>query len=281
MRLDSQKELTPIIYGEFPVKVLHITALTGELAFSLHWHDRLELHCITAGSLELFCGDEQITLHAGDVAVISPQLLHHGVAGAEGVTYDVVMFELSPLLNHTAAAQWIQDIAAGETVFEIKTQHPLVATAVEQIVRDSTAGNIHSLEMVGQLYALLGVLYRFVGLKEQTPPLVEKRFAEVIAYINERYAENISSSTLSARFGYDEAYFCRKFKRTTGVTVMRYIRTLRLERARVLLMETQQPIHGVALACGFSDAAYFTNCFKQQYGVTASELRSGSAKKRR
>lgn len=271
MRLISQKELTPVVYGNVPVKCFRVTASAGELVFSLHWHDRVELHRVVEGDFTLFCGDEQTTVSAGEVSVISPRLLHRGVAGVSGVTYDVVMFDTAPLA-HRAAAPWLKPLENGDSVFSVKTVHHGVLQAVDAVTAASLDEQAHELELFGLLYGLLGALYRWVGVNTAPPPLEEK-FSRVIAHINAHFTEPISSATLSRLFGYDEAYFCRKFKKLTGMTVMRYIRQLRLEQARLLLSETDRSVSAVAAACGFADAAYFTNCFKEQYGVSPSALR--------
>lgn len=272
MRLASQKELTPVVYGEFPVKYFRVAAAPGELVFHLHWHDRAEFHSVISGTLELFCGEEHTVVHEGEVSAVSPRLLHHGVAGENGVVYDVLMFDLHPLIGR-ATEPWLGAIEGGRSVFEMKITDPSIVEATRQLIDAYNAKETHPIGMVGMLYGLLGEMYRLDMIHEQTLPPLEASFDRVISHINDHFAEEITSASLSELFGYDEAYFCRKFKRVTGVTVMRYIRVLRMEQARLLLVETEIPVSAVAAACGFSDAAYFSNCFKQQYGITPSDLR--------
>ena len=272
MRLVSQKELTPVVYGEFPVKCFRVEAAPGELVFHLHWHDRAEFHSVVSGSLELFCGEEHIVLNAGEVSAVSPRMLHHGVAGEEGVVYDVLMFDLHLLMGR-ATEPWLGAIESGRSVFDVKISIPSITETIRCLIEAYNSKKLHPIGMVGLLYGLLGELYRLDKIREQTVAPFEENFGRVISYINDHFTEGITSASLSELFGYDEAYFCRKFKRVTGVTAMRYIRVLRMEQARVLLMETDTAVSAVAVACGFSDVAYFSNCFKQQYGVTPSALR--------
>ena len=94
MRLDSHKELTAIRYNAYAVKVIvSFRFAPNAMAFPLHWHDRLELLRILEGSLMLTCSDHSCTLQPGDVALISPKLLHSGTAGSQGVCYHVVTFD--------------------------------------------------------------------------------------------------------------------------------------------------------------------------------------------
>ena len=275
MLLNSTKELTPVVYGDRPMKVLHrITLTAGEMAFSLHWHDRLEMHRVRRGSLELFCADEQFTIHAGDVSVVSPRMLHRGVAGVDGVEYDVVMFDIQSLCNQTVSAmQLLKPLCDGLVVFEPKLSDTSITDTVDKIVAEDVQRVRHPLESVADLYTLLGKIDRCASRKTGISYGVEERFGNVISYINEHFFEPISSASLSAMFGYDEAYFCRKFKAGTGITVMKYIRVLRLEKARRLLSDTNESVTHIAEWCGSTDAAYFANCFRQQYQMTAKEWR--------
>ena len=54
---------------------------------------------------------------------------------------------------------------------------------------------------------------------------------------------------------------------------MKYLRLLRMEKAENLILESELSIKDIALTCGFSDTAYFTNCFKKLYKMTPSEMR--------
>ncbi len=264
-----------MVYGEYPAKVLpHITLSAGEMAFSLHWHDRVEIHRITKGSLELFCADEHFVLTAGDVSVVSPRMLHRGVAGETGVEYDVVMFDVRHLLNQTeASAEFLLPFSDGTVAFSPCIQSEEMNDVLERIILGYHNDDKHYLQLLGDLYIVIGLLYRYGAMWQGASFGAEERFGKVIAYINEHFTDSISSATLSAMFGYDEAYFCRKFKAGTGITVMKYIRLLRLEQARRMLRETVQPISSIATVCGFSDGAYFSNCFKKHYGLTAAQWR--------
>ena len=279
--LDSKKELTPVVYGEYPAKVIKsLKRNAGMLAIHAHWHDRVELHRIISGSMTLYCGDEQIVLREGDVSVISPRLMHSAIAGSGGVVYDVIMFDMSLLQNATAACEQLKPLVEGELIFNISCCNPIITAKADEIVNmHECRGQSSSLEALGSLYSLLGLLIKYCGTHRKTEHLGDDRFGGVIAHINEHFCEDISAASLSREFGYDEAYFCRKFKRNTGLTVMKYIQIMRLEKARKLLRDTKDSVRQISLVCGFSDAAYFANCFKKLYNMTPLEMRSAHIKK--
>jgi AraC-like DNA-binding protein len=60
--------------------------------------------------------------------------------------------------------------------------------------------------------------------------------------------------------------FCRWFKPRFGFTPQAYIRAVRMDLAKHLLMHTDKPICEIALACGLADQPHFTKLFNQLVG---------------
>jgi transcriptional regulator GlxA family with amidase domain len=69
----------------------------------------------------------------------------------------------------------------------------------------------------------------------------------------------------------------RMFKRNLKASPAKYYVSLRLEKARELLLHTNLPTLEVALQCGFSSSSYFARCFQREFGQRPSELRRVTA----
>ena len=282
MQFVNKHEIKPIVYGNFPVKILHDFEIhPNELAFPLHWHDRFELLLIKQGSLEYYCSTEHVIFKEGDVAIISPKSLHSAFAGADGVVYDVIMFNLDHFINGTIASKnFLTPLNDGNLIFETKTTNSEIVNQLQAIINaDLHRNSYQPLMVLGCVYNLMGLLYEHCVTIENTTTNIEEKFGKVINYINKHFAEDISSSFLSSKFGYEEAYFCRKFKKNTGITVMKYIQVLRLEESKKLITKSDFSIKDIALTCGFSDVAYFTNCFKKLYQETPTQMREQKIQK--
>lgn len=281
MLLNYKKELTPVVFGETSVKILTTRLAANMQGFEQHWHDRIELHLVKSGCLKLCCNDQEIDVKEGELSIVSPTVLHGGRSGSEGYECYVIMFEISDLFNATVSAkQYIEPIINGDIRFQYKTDIPQIVKLAEKIVEmQLDGGKYHPLETVGCLYRLLGLLCLYCIDDKFSVPQKSQRFDSVINYLNANFATDISVADVSRRFGYDEAYFCRKFKKATGMTVTKYIRTQRLERARHLLQKSEESVRHIAISCGFVDAAYFTNCFKNMYGISPTKYRAEYTKK--
>ncbi len=273
--LDAYKELMPVIYGESAIKYLPLREVPpNSLCFRTHWHDRMELLGIVSGQLHVHLGDEQLTLSAGQIAVIEPRMMHYGISGSEGLQYHTIMFDVEKFYNGTIASEkYLSPIVKYGTRFKRMTNKEELFEAFERLVTMVTEENRNPLCAVGIIYEIIGLLYQYCAAESQLIYKFDKKFSVVIEYINEHFTEKISVREISRKFGYDETYFCRRFREITGITAMRYIKILRLENAQKLLKNGQAEIGDVAWQCGFSDISYFSNCFKKQYGVSPKEFR--------
>ncbi|MNY47837.1 HTH-type transcriptional activator RhaS [compost metagenome] len=66
----------------------------------------------------------------------------------------------------------------------------------------------------------------------------------------------------------------RKLDAVTGCSPNRFIRIIRLERAKELLRDPANSIASVAMESGYEDPGYFARIFKQEYGVTPHKWRN-------
>ena len=79
----------------------------------------------------------------------------------------------------------------------------------------------------------------------------------------EQFAEEVYMSRMQLH---------RKLKALTGKSASLYVRSFRLLKAKRMIEEKQGNFSEIAYSVGFSSPAYFTKCFKEEFGVPPSEL---------
>ena len=97
---------------------------------------------------------------------------------------------------------------------------------------------------------------------------------DIIEYIEKEFDKDITTDSLCKKFGYSKEHFCRKFKKSTGLSPVTYLKIYRLEKAFSLIKNSDDSICGIAAQCGFSDSNYFTRCFHAHYGNPPSYYRN-------
>ncbi len=92
-------------------------------------------------------------------------------------------------------------------------------------------------------------------------------------YILDHIDEPIDLGRLVGHVGISRFYFCKLFKKATGMTLTNYVIKARLERAKVLLGDPSLRISEVVFASGFGSIPRFNSVFKRHVGVAPTAYR--------
>ncbi len=98
--------------------------------------------------------------------------------------------------------------------------------------------------------------------------VVENNIADAELDI-ERFAQEVGVSRMQ---------LYRKLNALTDMTVKEFIRSIRLKRATQLIMQGAMTVSEIAYAVGFKDLSHFRKCFRQMYGMTATEYKQKNQK---
>lgn len=114
-------------------------------------------------------------------------------------------------------------------------------------------------------------------------PIVENKANLFLKKVNEIIIRHIddeefASVPLSQEMGMSRSQLFRKIKAYSGFSTALYIRHIRLKKSADLLFDPNMPIRIVAFAVGFKDVAYFSRCFKKEFGQSPSQFRSETLK---
>ena len=91
-------------------------------------------------------------------------------------------------------------------------------------------------------------------------PWQERRAKDLLEHAVEN---DLPLSRLAADCGISASHFVRAFHASTGTTPHRWLLERRVDRAKVLLRESDLPLAEVAVSCGFADQSHFTNTFSR------------------
>ena len=109
--------------------------------------------------------------------------------------------------------------------------------------------------------------------------LDRKFISEFTSLIESNLAnEDLSVDDIYKGLGISKIQLYRKTKALLGFSVNDYILSVRLQKAKYLLMNEDLTISEVAYKVGFSSQAYFSTVFKSKFSVTPSEFKESSKK---
>lgn len=104
-------------------------------------------------------------------------------------------------------------------------------------------------------------------------PSFSKAVQSCCDYIQLHSTEPLSIDVLAKRLGYSKYYLSALFKKETGCSVGDYIKIARIERAKVLLNNTDLNVENIWEEVGFSSRSVFGKAFRSVVGMTPREFR--------
>ena len=96
---------------------------------------------------------------------------------------------------------------------------------------------------------------------------------EAVTLMEANLEEPISLDELSSYVGISRRQLERLFQKHLSCVPTRYYLNLRLNRARLLLLQTSKSIVDIALACGFISAPHFSKCYRDMFGIPPRDER--------
>jgi AraC-like DNA-binding protein len=151
-----------------------------------------------------------------------------------------------------------------------------IVEALERSARDART--------LSMLFAAYRLAIDQVARAVQRPSseLRDRKLRRAIAHVRRHYGEPLTLPGVARVAGFAPSYFSVLFKKREKTTFERYVRQLRIEKAKQLLTGTEMNMQQVAHLTGFGDRHYFARAFKQVVGITPGEHRrqAGPAMKR-
>ena len=111
------------------------------------------------------------------------------------------------------------------------------------------------------------------GTEEKAATAAQQKLKQMMVYINTHYAEKITVPMLAAAAYCSERECYRAFQSCLHTSPTDYIRTVRLQSACKLLLETDRTVTDIAQSCGFGTSSYFGMQLHAETGRTPTEYR--------
>ncbi len=107
--------------------------------------------------------------------------------------------------------------------------------------------------------------------KDNAQPPVITRAKE---YIQEHQSEDLSLGQVARAVNTSTFYFCKMFKKVTGINFTDYLSRVRVEKAKNLLLNPNLRVSEIAFEVGFQSLTHFNRVFKKIVGQSPSEFRT-------
>ena len=114
----------------------------------------------------------------------------------------------------------------------------------------------------------------FRKIKEKGMKTIHRTIKEMLEYINKHFDRDIGLAEIADKVDMNPAYLSNLFKEEVGISYVKYITKLRIERAKQLLTEGGgKKVNEVSEMVGYNNYRYFCDIFKKQTGQTPNEYK--------
>lgn len=251
-----------------------------------HFHPEYELHFVAATYGRYFVGDFIGEFGPGNLVLTGPNLPHNWVS-------DIPKGSSVPL--RCRIVQFTEDFVGG-----LQAALPELA-ALQPILEKSRRGVLFSQETSVQVAPLMRELMDARGVRrvelfllilgllcrsQRDEALASASYLpdpsgymsaginKALAFVRENLTVPFTEAELAQIAGQSTSAFSRSFRRHTGMSLVQYVKRLRINLAcQILMSEERLPITDICFEVGFNNLSNFNRQFRAEKGMTPSRFR--------
>jgi AraC-like DNA-binding protein len=251
-----------------------------------HFHPEYELHQVVATDGRYFVGDFIGEFQPGNLVLTGPNLPHNWVS-------DIPRDSSVPLRCRI--------IQFGESFVDDATKVFPELCALGSMLESSRRGVLFSHQTSKEIWPLMEEMMEAQGLRrielfmliagvlsraQGSQMLASASYLpdpsgymsiginKALAYIRENLTQPFNESDLAAIAGQSAGAFSRGFRRHTGMSLVQYVKRLRINLACQLLMSDEQaPVTDICFEVGFNNLSNFNRQFLAEKGMSPSRFR--------
>ena len=257
----------------------------------LHWHEEIELLYQLNGEATIQIEGKKYQIPNKHLTVVDSGLVH------STYTYSDTSMFICAHISRKYMERYLPDIELyqihcipDDLTDEQFPEYRKICQMLEDLTRiyieDASA---FLMEAEGIIMQVLAHLIRHFSTHAAskvtaTDRLTVDRIREIITYVEEHFAGQISLQDIADHLGLgkeyfcrffkkNKEYFCRFFKKNMGMSFLQYVNEVRVSHIYQDLIQTDAPVYEIAEKNGFHNQKLFNRTFKNIYGCTPSSVR--------
>ena len=221
-------------------------------------------------------GKEESSLGGIDAAKADPEIIRNFLM--RGQVEEIEDFVDGYLDSHREAleSRIFRDYLILSIRFTAITFVEKLGYGQEELLENSYEGKIHNMQTEDMGPYMRELLERAIVLSDRAMDSQGKKLIKkALEYIEENYTKDtVSLNEVASTVDVSANYFSAIFSQEMEMTFTEYITKKRMERAKLLLRQTEKHSGEIAVEVGFRDPHYFSFVFKKTQGCTPREYRS-------
>ncbi len=222
--------------------------------YPLHRHDHWEIMLYLKGFGQMNTALGNIPFRPGTIIIVPPGVAHGSASNA-------------PFQNIAIGGPF-EHIFRFSQVMRLEDNEICEGQRLASLLLESRSHD------EGYLDCLATAYLAFLQQSIRSGTSVHRAVDQIAAHIRSHSADSeLRLTELLVHSGYAEDYIRQQFTRLIGMPPTRYLRQVRIERARLLIdiYGNTRPLSEIAESCGYTDYIIFSKTFRQHMGLSPSE----------
>lgn len=256
------------------IERIHLDYNLTDQAYTFHLHkDATELVYVASGSGIYMINHQHFSVEKGDILVIESGFIHSGSSSPHN--------PMKTLALVVSDIHWKDKEAPNNIIFP--TSYPLIKEGLHTPYLSSTMMELWRMYQEPQPDAELGrmILSPLLVLLRKhykdTKPYWKVRenplACDILSYIYNHYAEDISLETLSQHFYMSAGHISHLLQKEFQISPINYLIDVRFSKSKALLINTELSIAEIAYTVGYNNPAHFTKLFIKRIGYSPNDYR--------
>ena len=231
--------------------------------YYIHFHRNIEIYGIVKGEVNVTIAGESRTLKEGQLAIINGFDSHsYEIDGEAEIFYFHIgidyLKDFKSLYPNKRLPRWL---------LERKNNFKIISQIKEVINSKESWPELRKIGFVCTLFADIIKFYDVLDgsyITENESDIV----SQVVQYIYEHYAENLTLETLSKHFFMSPKVFSRKISKSINCDLRVFVNDVRIQKAVQLLNLSEnkdKSVEEVAVSCGFNNMVTFYRSYKRNF----------------
>lgn len=242
-----------------------------------HWHEHIEIVMVLEGTLHFYIHEQEYALLPNDIFIVNSSDIHSTrISGyARILLLQIPYHYIEQYVRNFSAVRFreyfsCKDLSNDPPFLNMQKQ----LFSLSALFYEKSDG--YELAFNARLHDFLHTLYLHFSVRMSGSNKGQKntaRLREILSFIEQHYKEPVSLRKAAETVALNPEYFCRIFKKYTGITFLEYVNQVRLTHIYEELISTRDTVTEILARNGFSNYKVFSRMFRDTYGGTPTAIR--------
>lgn len=248
-----------------------------------HMHKKYEVYYLTEGTRKYFIDDSIYLVNAGNLVLIDADAVHK-TANMGEVPHSRIVINFSKnfiedFSVHVKELDLTSIFKTKFTVLPLSFKYKLIIEnilnrLVEVGSKDPEANKVLLEVLLSELLIMIKEYIQTLEDKEyESHQIINPKVDKILKYISSNYSEPLTLTSIAEQFYISPFYLSKIFKKSTNLSIVEYINSLRIREAKELLERSQTKIADIAEKVGFSSSSHFSRTFKLVTGLSPQQYK--------